>query len=215
MERLEELLTSLAGELGHTYGKDEAQEALQRLRERLLISARDRPALIVDYGGRGPLGAWLRVAAVRTVLNVQRERRVREPAGELHAEARFLQAADPELAVLQTQDRALLAGCIREAFEELSPEQRNLLRLHLVDGLGLDRLASLLGVHRATAARQVASARAQFRERVMQKVRTRLKLEGEELRSLLRVIRSRLGISARILLAEPAGAAAPVEAVEA
>jgi RNA polymerase sigma-70 factor, ECF subfamily len=203
---LEQLLQPLRRELTRTFTADDVEEALQRLRERLLVATADRKALIADYGGRGPLAAWLRVAAIRTASNLRREDRARVPDAKMDAEARFLQAADPELAALRTEDRAVLAMCIREAFATMSPQQRNLLRLHLVDGLGLDRLAPLLGVHRATAARQVASARAELRQLVMTRVQVNLKLDGEELRSWLRLVRSQLGISVRILLAEPPAA---------
>ena len=45
-------------------------EVRQILRERLLVGAGGEPPRIATYSGEGPLAAWVRVAAVRTALNL-------------------------------------------------------------------------------------------------------------------------------------------------
>src|SRR5215475_13883246 len=56
---------------------DRADEVAQRLRERFLVGAR----AIADYSGRGPLAAWVRVAAVRTLLSMLRHDGVEAAVG--------------------------------------------------------------------------------------------------------------------------------------
>src|SRR5262245_58099234 len=46
-------------------GPEFTDEVLQALRERLLVGD---PPRIAAYGGRGPLGAWVRVAAIRIAV---------------------------------------------------------------------------------------------------------------------------------------------------
>jgi len=45
----------------------------QERRQRLLLPDGDRPARITQYGGRGPLGGWLRVASARLAVNLPLE----------------------------------------------------------------------------------------------------------------------------------------------
>ncbi|MEJ7602890.1 MAG: hypothetical protein WKG01_33690, partial [Kofleriaceae bacterium] len=53
-------------------------EACQRLRANLLVGDGGRPR-IADYAGRGPLRAWVGIAAVRTALMIRRsQQRARE-----------------------------------------------------------------------------------------------------------------------------------------
>jgi RNA polymerase sigma-70 factor len=47
-------------------------EVQQMLREKLLVSA-GGPPRIADYSGRGDLAGWLRVAAIRTAVSLQRQ----------------------------------------------------------------------------------------------------------------------------------------------
>src|SRR5262249_26812555 len=49
---------------------DFVDEVRQRLRERLLVGAAPR---IADYNGSGPLAGWVRVAVIRTALNLRRD----------------------------------------------------------------------------------------------------------------------------------------------
>src|SRR5258708_5741051 len=49
-------------------------EIQQQLRERLLVGAPTQSARIARYTGRGALGGWLRVAAVRTAIDMLRAR---------------------------------------------------------------------------------------------------------------------------------------------
>ena len=47
----------------------------QRLRERLFVGSDGEPARLASYSGRGPLGTWVRIAAIRLALNLRRSER--------------------------------------------------------------------------------------------------------------------------------------------
>jgi len=46
------------------------QEIKQQLRQRLFVHAGDQPPRIAQYSGRGELRSWIRVAAVRSAINL-------------------------------------------------------------------------------------------------------------------------------------------------
>lgn len=157
-------------------------------------------ARILGFSGRSTLAAWLRVVAVRMLV----ERRRRAGAVIDDDDVTLAQTAtadlDPELELL----RRTYAREFREAFAaaiaELAPEDRALLRQHHIDGVGLDALALLHGVHRATAARRLAAAR----ETIFLKVRRRLlhdlKVGNATVDSILRIVQSDLDLSIERML---------------
>lgn len=50
-------------------GRDVVDEVQQKLREQLLMGSEGKPPKLAEYSGKGALGGWLRVTAVRTALN--------------------------------------------------------------------------------------------------------------------------------------------------
>lgn len=176
----------------------ELAELSQVLRERLLLPRPEGPPRIADYRGRGPLSRWLRIAAVRLLLNLRRGAGVEVP--EEAAESEQVAGADPELAIIRRRFQDDFSSAFKSSFAALEPADRNLLRLHYVDGLGLERLGPVLAVSRATAARRLAAARAALVDGTSQSLRERLKLPTQELESLIGAVRSRLHLSFSELL---------------
>jgi RNA polymerase sigma-70 factor (ECF subfamily) len=90
-------------------------------------------------------------------------------------------------------------GDLREAFgaaiAALEPRDRTLLRQHYVDGLSLEALAALHGVHRATCARWLASARDDIMSGLRKRLRAALGLEQREIESAIELVRSQLDLS--------------------
>jgi RNA polymerase sigma-70 factor (ECF subfamily) len=181
---------------------DFIEEVKQTLRERLLVSTGGRPAKLAEYTGQGPLVKWLRAVCVGTALNLRRGEH-REYLVEEVAELE--QCATPEnleLDLIRARDGAVFKAAFSEAFASLSAEARNVLRLSVLEGLSIDQLGTLYGVHRATAARWLSKARETLAERTWHLAAERLRLEQPELESLIRVIRSQLDVSLHRLLRE-------------
>ncbi len=147
------LLDELRAPLQRAGADEQAiRDLLADLPTDLVAPRADAPPRLFGYSGKGALGAWLRVVAVRAVVE-RRRSSGRRDADEVVAE-RVVESCDPELDLLRRQYAAELQAAFAGAFERLSDEQRLLLRQHHVDGLGIDRVAALHGIHRATAARR-------------------------------------------------------------
>ena len=176
-----------------------ADDVCQHLREKLLLPA-GRPKLAA-YTGRGALGSWVRVAALRTALNL---RDVRQPGQTEPLEDHLLVAPggdDAELEYLRRRYRDEFQTAVRAALDGLPRERRRLLRLHVVTGLSTAQLGTALGVNQSTIVRWLAAARDQLREEIHRGLAQRLGLSGPELESLTGLILSRLDLSVTSALA--------------
>ncbi len=180
----------------------DADDLQQKLRTRLLLPRGARPPRIDSYVGLGSLANWLRAIAVRLALRMTRRRRA-EAANEEHLE-QLVADDDPELGLLRAQYRDAFRAAFRAAFESLSTRDRNVLRLHLLDGLSVDRIAALYGVHRASAFRWLEQVRGRL------DLATRRCLAGDgrlclsEIDQVLHAMQSQLAVSFRTLLAPTA-----------
>lgn len=133
---------------------------------------------ILGYSGKGPLGAWLRVVAVRSLVERRRRERTSTSLEDEVSES-VIGANDPELELLKHTYKTELERALRTAFGALEPNARLLLVQHHKDGLSVDQLAALYGVHRATAARRVAAARDAFSREVRTVLSRNLAVGGE------------------------------------
>jgi RNA polymerase sigma-70 factor len=131
--------------------QDFRDEVRQRLRERLLVGD---PARIVDYNGAGPLEGWVRVTAMRVALNTQRDAR-----RNAKLRPRAPRSGDPDTDAVVGQYRREVEIAIRAAFSRLTPNDRELLRQHYLQGLNFEHMAKSLGVDRSTVSRRVSAAR--------------------------------------------------------
>ena len=163
-------------------------DVCQALREKLFVADMVK---LKEYSGRGALGGWVRVLAVRTAIDLQRRRGARLPV--LRAETPA--AVDPELGYLAERYRGVVDDALRGALAALDSEQRTLLRMHFVDAVTLDELARLRKLHRATIARRLAAARKAIFDEIRNQLRERLAVSNDEAASLIRLVRSRLHIT--------------------
>ncbi|HEU0034801.1 MAG TPA: sigma-70 family RNA polymerase sigma factor [Kofleriaceae bacterium] len=186
------LIAAALRKRGHS--TDEIADIQQTLRARLFVGDGDGPA-IASYAGTGALRSWVMIIALREAIR-SRQRSVREPAVEddaLVALADRTDIAPPAL------DKERYRDAFREAFRsalaQLTPRDRNLLRLHLVDNLTIDQIGGLQGVHRATAARWIDRARGDVALAVRRELMRRLGADPFETDDLLRWVQSRIDLS--------------------
>jgi RNA polymerase sigma-70 factor, ECF subfamily len=177
-----------------------ADELRQLVRERLLVGA---PPRISEYSGRGHLENWLRVAALRVCLNATRGHDPARPGASTGGLADLVDRGDDiELQFLKAQYRSAFRTAFVAAVAALDRGERAVLRLGLVHQLSIDQLGVALGIHRATAARRLAKARAQLVERTVTGLKSALVLDDAELASLQREIDGHVELSLSRLLAE-------------
>lgn len=175
-------------------------EVRQLVHVRLLAPRPGAPPRIDDYAGHGDLGGLVHVIAVRAALDLLR-RRGREVAGSGDDLWRLPVAGpDPELELIKAECRSELKGAFEDAVAALSPRERNLLRLHLVDGVTLEQLARSYGVHRATIVRWLQRARASILSSLRRDLGRRLGDPGE-VDALVELARSRVELSLSRVLA--------------
>ncbi len=173
----------------------EHEEVLQQLREKLFVGRR----LIASYTGKGSLRSWLRIALVRTAMNVATRASDDILVDEIDA---FEQRGtfDAELSALKRIYREAFRRSFRRAAQALTDRERALLRLSAVDRLSVDRIAAVYSTHRATAARWLNLARERLRDGIHADLAVTLGVDSRELASVLALIHSNVAISADALL---------------
>jgi RNA polymerase sigma-70 factor (ECF subfamily) len=180
-----------------------ADECLQRLRLKLFVADGESPPKIAEYSGRGPLMAWLRVAALRTAWNLARERK---SAFDLD-DSKLQEATSSHVAAdqlyIQEHYRQDFNEAFREALKALPARSRTLLRLHLVDGVGTAQIARAYRVDRSTVKRWLADSREWLRNEVRDRLAARLGVDTSALGSILQELQSQLDLSIRSALRDP------------
>lgn len=182
---------------------DGIEDLAQRLREHLLVGTATRPGRIADFRGSGSLRAWIIVAAVRMSdrAGSSERRRAVEPFASGVADPR---AGEVEDDLAKQQYREQLEQACERALVELPKRERALLRMHLVDGASIDQIGRIYGVHRATAARWLARARATILAATQHRLAAELGVETDVAAGIAELVQSRLDISvARLLQTVP------------
>lgn len=182
-------------------------ELRQALRDKLFVGWDGKPPRIAEYSGRGSLHSWFRTAAVHTARNLQRGRKldVLRAPGDAALSA-LASEQDPELGYLKGRYRNEFKEACQAAFSSLSPEQRDVIRMHYLEGLNIDRIGVRLGVNRATVARWRTAAQRAILDETKRQLRHRLRLSDSEFGSLARLVRSQLEVNlAAVLDPEPGG----------
>jgi RNA polymerase sigma-70 factor (ECF subfamily) len=181
-------------------------ELRQTLRIKLFVAAAGRSPRIADYSGFGFLQNWLRVTALRALVDVARSERARK-LEELLADDDMLglPALGPDLGVAVSREE--VSRAIKQAFARavagLAPRQRNFLRHAHVDQLTLDQIAATYSIHRATVARTLAQARAELVTATRDECAQILGVSSESLDSVVRAADSKIDLSLSRILRAP------------
>lgn len=179
----------------------DADEFLQRLRERLLVAPEGMRSRLAGYSGKGKLSSWVRIAAQRLLID---EYRRRDPSvthlGQEAVDPLPSTGADPELDVLRSTYREGFQAAFEAAFAALSARERTLLRYRYVDGLEVNQIASISGRHRVSVYRAIVKARQGLLEHLRRDMAERLQVGGSAADSVLRLMKSQLDVRLSQLL---------------
>jgi RNA polymerase sigma-70 factor, ECF subfamily len=172
---------------------DFVQDTLQEVWDRLLLGAEAKVRL---YSGRGPLKAWVRVAATRVALD---RHRARNRFAVRHIELTDRLAApcgSPEAALLKARFGHAFQQALRDAVSGLSRQERNVLRMHVAGQCSIDEIGRAYNVHRATAARWLDRTRTRIYDEVRQELCVkRANLTVSEFKSLATMMGNELELS--------------------
>lgn len=171
------------------------REIAEQVRVRLLVDGEDGPARIRNYIGRGPLTSWVQVAAMRLAYGEKRGRRDVHPVDLDRLAGLPIAGDDAEMAQIRAQFAEPFARAFREALTELPARDRNVLRLHLLEGLSTDTIGKMYRVHRATVARWIAATHDALLSATKKRLARDLGLRHGELESFVRLLSSQLEIS--------------------
>jgi len=172
-------------------------ETKQVLRQRFLVSANDKPPRITEYSGRGDLKAWVRAAAVRAAIRVERR-----PKGETDVESHVFRGVaaagdDLELDYLKRRYVVEFGEALRDAFLGLPARDRNICRYYYAEGLGIDAIGVLYRVHRSTAARWLNQITTALVEATRKRMMEKLGADRAEVASLVKMLESRIDVALR------------------
>jgi len=171
---------------------DFIDELKQELRVNLLTGGECK---LRSYLATGPLLDWLRVVAVRLALNMKRRHPVR--AAENLEQALF---GDQEVQYLKRFYIDDMHGALEIGFGRLCARERTLLRLHFIDGLNIERLGVMYGVHRATVARWLVAIRRRLFDEIKAEFANKHGVDTGDVRSLYRLMKGDVYISVSRIL---------------
>ncbi len=178
-------------------GRAEIDEVAQTVRERLFVPRPDSPPKILDYAGRGALAGWLRAVIVRAGID-SRRRHANDPElsgdGEPLIDLHHPATDDPELESLRARYAEPFRLAFRDAVRLLPQDERNALRLNVAEGLNIEQIGVVYGVHRATVARWIAHAKEAIAATTRKLLGERLGIPAQDIESLVRLCQSRLDV---------------------
>ncbi|WP_343213426.1 sigma-70 family RNA polymerase sigma factor [Archangium violaceum] len=173
----------------------------QLARVKLLVPTPEGAPKIAEYTGRGALLSWVRVITVRIAIKLQA---AQKPAPDQDSDPELEQiptpGGDAELELIKRRYQTDFRQAVREAFSELSADDRHLLRLYFVDQLSMYELASLFRVNQSTVSRWLKSARQEVYEETRRRLQERLGLSTRDFKSFLAVLDSQLELNISQLL---------------
>ena len=131
------------------------------------------------YSGRGSLAGWLRAVVAQLAVDQHRKQSRLVQTEEDSDFDRIIQqgkdesnwsghggAVDPEREVSTKLAGAQMHKALSASIQQLSAEDRLLVKLYYFEGLKLHEAGALLGVHEATASRRLTRIYVDLRERV-------------------------------------------------
>jgi RNA polymerase sigma-70 factor, ECF subfamily len=182
------------------YGEHIVDDTIGEL-ELTLLGHPTKPSPLLTYRGQSSLVGWLRTLAVRTAMRLAQASRRETPASDTDT-ALLDHVATSDL----TRDlyRAELRAAVRRAFAtaiaRLSYFDRELLASFIVRAESVDVIAKAHAVHRATAARWLARARAALDRELCHELERDLGASDSEVASILHSVRSVIDLSVERLL---------------
>ncbi len=170
-------------------------EVRQLLRHKLFVTRDGALPKIADYRGQGSLRSWFRVTASRLVMNLV-VRKGPEVPFEGDALEYLAGASDaPDLEHARRAYKDEFRAAFDQAFGSLADRERSILRYAFCEGLTVEAIGALHGVHKTTAARWVVAAHRKLQEHVRTAIMARLRLGEGEYASVIRALGSGLQLS--------------------
>ncbi len=141
-----------------------------------------RASKLASYAGRSSLAGWLRAVLQQSWIDRLRSEKHVVQMDDDAPEPAAPPAAD---AVEQSQNARIVRGALASGMAALPPRQKLLLDFYYSHGLTLREAAALVGVHEATASRELDRARAALKSHLTEILRREHRLEAHAAEALL------------------------------
>jgi RNA polymerase sigma-70 factor (ECF subfamily) len=179
----------------------------QLVRKKLLLPREgdtelDRLAMIAVYAGDGKLKSLLRVTATREAIDLTRKRKAGREKDDDDLVDMAASGRDPAIADLLARSKDTVKTAFAKALATLETRERNVLRLHLLDGVAVEKIAQTYGVHRVTASKWMSAAKQKIASHVRSELAAELGLSGNDLESVVRHAQAGLEWSVERILRE-------------
>lgn len=182
---------------------DFVAEVTADLRLALLETETAGPSLLARYRGAGPLRSFVMVLAMRRAVDRRRRQKVVLAEPSTLAE---LSAPDTGIGRVEGSElREAFLDALKDRLATLGPRERNVLRLHVVDGVSAEAIARMYNVHRATATRWIVDAKRIVFEDTKGALRARFSMSPETFESFARDEALRMDVTLSTFLRPPPG----------
>lgn len=171
-----------------------AQDLASELRAHILTPRDGAAPRLASYLGTGPLDGWLRVTVTREAVRARRAQNARVTASDDEL-AEIAGVVSPQLEYLKATYRDQIRTAFRGAIHTLTDRQKNLIRLHYGDGVGVERLGQMYRVHFSTISRWLAAARETLLDETRAAVRAELGVDNSEFDEVMHLVQSNLDLT--------------------
>jgi RNA polymerase sigma-70 factor, ECF subfamily len=178
-------VTAYVAHLGHLASPGDVYGAV---RDKVLPPPFGHSNAIAGYVGKGPLHLWLRVVSVRVALNLAKRNGKSVDLDGIEIPV----GADAASDWMRMRYLPLFRRAVRESLGQLEAKDRNLLRMHFLDGVSMEALASLHGVNRSTVFRWIDAVREKTFDACRVLMRESMTITDSEFESLARDLQSAL-----------------------
>jgi RNA polymerase sigma factor (sigma-70 family) len=167
------------------------------------------------YSGRGSLAGWLRAIVSQLAIDqfrkeskfvqIEEDREFENLANESSEKAGHAsvvsRSENPENLFGDAEAQKDVSHALKQAIDELQPEDRLILKLYYFDELKLKDIGSALGFHEATASRKLSRVQTEIRKSVEKILSAEHGWKPEEVTRHLSETAGQLGISIEKLFA--------------
>ncbi len=175
-------------------------DVAQEVRSKLFVAAEGSSMKIATYAGHASLHSWVRIVATRTAMSHLRGNKQR-PVDSQILEALPSPSEGPDAQHFRATYGQALKAAFETALGTLTPRQRNLLRHRFLDGLTMEAIGALYGVHKTTAFRWLESAQATLSKRTQHAFQQRTQATASEMERIVGILQSTIELSLPRLLA--------------
>ena len=185
------------------------EEIERSIWELLIVGDIATSAKLASYSGKGQLAGFIGISAQRIAVTSFRRSAAQKRALARARDEAIVTSGDPEMTIIKERYRGRFEESVRDAVGVLDDRERMIMRMLVVDGHSLDRIAGVYGVNQSSVSRWLAKARLKVLAEARRLLRERLNVAESEFESLLHLVLSQVDLSVSQVLSGAPQSARP------